>query len=192
VTIPHPISVLNLARGYTKHLTTSDEARAGWQFGSSGQLDIILVLAAKEGLPYVHQLVRHVCGVLWDEDSWLRERYASFILDYDFLKDLSWSLAKVVDYCGVTTNLADVTSFPLTVMEEFQALREFVHTHVEELRTRHAKDGNFYSLEWPFKLEPQRRRLAMNDAGATCTLIPVCQSYSPSYTAKFIAEISQN
>jgi hypothetical protein len=59
------------------------------------------------------------------------------MLDYEFLKEYSWSLTKLIQYIVMTVNVTETANLSQGILTEFQAVKNFSSEYVSELEARY-------------------------------------------------------
>lgn len=135
----------------------------------SANLRIIFAIAEHEDIPHASKLVRYMNerhsrvqpGILTEEDQ-------DKILDYGFLKDYSWSLAKLLLDCGMTLAVMDTTKLSQADRGDFTSVKEFLDTYVGQLMSRYAVQDSDNSEQRDTHLDWTNARTEMIKAVTWC------------------------
>ena len=96
----------------------------------------------EEGLPHARKLSQHLrddeFGSIFGKPQFRSAMGRSGVmLDPDFLKEYSWTLAKLIQYIGLTLSVAETAKFNLPTVEELETVKAFVTRHMQDLEARY-------------------------------------------------------
>ena len=132
----------NLLESYSKPCSATGGANENWR----KNLCLIYKLLAGEHLPEVAKLVGYELSR--DRDSQYldqirtdkEEIWVSKIVDYDFLKDFSWSLVQLLKDAHMVLWMCDSSNLSVAAREELGILRELTERRLAELDMLYAED----------------------------------------------------